>query len=127
MGVIDQEVYDIVTPELQCDNCHCRINMKTTIIMTKQISLEEKLEVKYFRCKSCGKSYVVSIDNKESSQVSDRIKLELKRLNRDKALNKDTSSRQSKVIRLYEQSKLLHDSLKQKYIGVIDQILPQSY
>lgn len=110
------------TKIISCDECSHNWISKETDLHKDRVNVKgEILVVTYFTCPVCNKLYVVAIDNHETLRLRKMLSIELKRLNRDNDLGKDTSKRSRKVSRMYQQLREEGIVLKNMYNGIFYQ------
>lgn len=110
------------TKIISCDECgHSWVSKETDLHKDRVDVKGEILVVTYFTCPNCNKLYVVGIDNHETLRLRKMLSIELKRLNRDNDLGKDTSKRSKKVSRMYQQLREKGTLLKSTYNGIFYQ------
>lgn len=118
----DYEKAKKTTKVISCESCGNSWISKTTDLRKDRVNVKgELLEVTYFTCPSCHKLYVVNIDNHETLRLRKMLSIEVKRINRDNDLGKDTSKRSKKVSRMYQQLREKGTILKNTYNGIFYQ------
>lgn len=104
-----------------CDNCHCKIDKESIVIKRKMINIEAKgIEVAYFKCPNCGKSYVTEIINYAVEKKKKKFNKVLAGLRRKQALGiKPKESRVKQAIDLKDDLISYEMKLKDKYKDLI--------
>ena len=104
-----------------CDNCHCKFDKESIVIKRKIINVEGKgIDVAYFRCMCCGKSYITEIINYAVEKKKKKFNKVLASLRRKHALGiKPNDSRIKEAIDLKDDLISYEMKLKDKYKNLI--------
>lgn len=104
-----------------CDNCHCKFDKESIVIKRKNVNVEGKgIEVAYFKCIHCGKSYLTEVVNYAVEKKKKKFDKILASLRRKQALGiKPNESRIKEAIDLKDDLISYEMKLKDKYKSLI--------
>nr|DAZ24169.1 MAG TPA: HTH-type transcriptional regulator [Caudoviricetes sp.] len=104
-----------------CDNCHCKFDKESIVVKRKTVNIEGKgIEVAYFKCMHCGKSYLTEVVNYAVEKKKKKFDKILASLRRKQALGiKPNESRIKEAIDLKDDLISYEMKLKDKYKSLI--------
>lgn len=104
-----------------CDNCHCKFDKGSIVIKRKTVNIEGKgIEVAYFKCMHCGKSYITEVVDYAVEKKKKKFDKILASLRRKQALGiKPKESRIKEAIDLKDDLISYEMKLKDKYNDLI--------
>lgn len=104
-----------------CDNCHCKFDKESIVVKRKTVNIEGKgIEVAYFKCMHCGKSYLTEVVNYAVEKKKKKFDKILASLRRKQALGiKPNESRIMEAIDLKDDLISYEMKLKDKYKSLI--------
>lgn len=104
-----------------CDNCNCKFDKESIAIKRKTVNIKGKgIEVAYFKCMHCGKSYLTEVVNYAVEKKKKKLYKILASLRRKQALGiKPNESRIKEAIDLKDDLISYEMKLKDRYKSLI--------